>query len=61
MMRLTIGQSARDDARVENIGMHAADTADVEQEHSGMQRLRHHAVEQYDWMDHHSTFETCEW
>jgi hypothetical protein len=56
MTRLSIGKILREDARAE-----ADEIEEKTQESRGLVRLRDYAAAQYDWMDHHSTFETSEW
>ncbi len=56
MNRLSIGKSVRDDARAD-----AEDAEEKTQDSRSHARLRDYAAAQYDWMDHHSTFETSEW
>jgi hypothetical protein len=61
MHRLTIGQGVRDDARTQDIGVDTAVHEASEADPSRASRISHHAAAHYDWMDHHSTFDTSEW
>jgi hypothetical protein len=65
MNRLSIRKSVRNDARAVNAGepedAHKDDAENTEREGSRMARLPFHLAPQYDWMDHHSIFETSEW
>jgi hypothetical protein len=56
MTRLTTQQGVKDDAHVQP---HAAPESPDERAKAA--HPHHHAATHYDWMDHHSTFETKEW
>lgn len=65
MNRLSIGKGVCNDARAENSGepegAHGEDVENNVREGLHIARLPYHLATQYDWMDHHSIFETSEW
>jgi hypothetical protein len=56
MNRLTDQQRVRDDAPMQPHAATESPDERIKAAHS-----RHYAASHYDWMDHHSTFETKEW
>ncbi|MEX3815796.1 hypothetical protein AB3X96_37115 [Paraburkholderia sp. BR13439] len=65
MNRLSIGKGVCDDACAENAGepkaAHKEDVENMVRKGLGVALLPHHPAMHYDWMDHHSIFETSEW
>jgi hypothetical protein len=56
MNRLSIEKTMRDDPCTE-----AREAENQAQERANATRLRDFSATHYDWMDHHSTFQTSEW
>ena len=61
MNRFSIRESACDGARAQHADLHADDTERIKEHSASAARLHLHTLSNYDWMDHHSTFETQDW